>query len=469
MWRSLRVRLLASAALWVVIALALAGVGLQALFESYVERQMVGRLVLALDHMAANLEITPDGDPVLRTLVPDPLFQRPLSGMYWQIESPQGLELRSRSLWDEVIRVRNPSSRDDGLIHIHRALGPGNQRLLVVERVITIPEAPYPFRLLVGRDEGGLRRLFGGFTQTIAFSLGLLALGIMMAVWGQVTFGLTPFRRLRVALSRIRGGARATLEGRYPTEVQPLVDDLNALLVHNSEMIESARTRAGNLAHALKTPLAIIANEAEALEERGDPEGAALLRQQVEAMRRHIEHHLARARAQAASEVRTLRTPVTPSIERLLRVMQRLHDHHFDLDLDDPPDFRGHQDTLEEMLGNLVDNACKWTRHRILIRAEEDAEGNLLLSVEDDGPGIPEDRVAEVLRRGMRLDESKPGSGLGLSIVDDLTKASGGSLTLDRSPDLGGLRAVMVLPAADPVAPDTPDVQPDRKNRRTDR
>lgn len=448
MWRSLRLRLLASAAVWVVVALALAGVGLQALFESYVERQMVGRLALALDHMAANLEITADGDPILRSLVPEPLFQRPLSGMYWQIESPQGIEMRSRSLWDEVIRVQDPSTRDDGLIHIHRAIGPGNQRLLVVERVITIPEAPYPFRLLVGRDESGLRRLFGGFTQTIAFSLGLLALGIMLAVWGQVTFGLTPFRRLRVALAQIRGGDRATLDGRYPVEVQPLVDDLNALLVHNSQMIDTARTQAGNLAHALKTPLAIIANEAEALEERGDPEGALLLRQQVDAMRRHVDHHLARARAQAASEVRTLSTPVVPSIERLLRVMQRLHDHHFDLDLDDsPPAFRGQQDTLEEILGNLVDNACKWARHTVMIRAGEE-NGQVLLTVEDDGPGIPEDRIGEVLRRGIRLDESKPGSGLGLSIVDDLTRACGGTLTLDRSPDLGGLRAALRLPAA---------------------
>lgn len=447
MWRSLRVRLLAGAAVWVVVALVLAGVGLQALFETYVERQMVGRLVLALDHMAANLELGPDGGPVLRSVVPEPLFQRPLSGMYWQVESPQGIELRSRSLWDEVIRVRSPTSRDDGLIHIHRALGPGNQRLLVVERVVTIPEAPYPFRLLVGRDESGLRRLFGGFSQTIAISLGLLALGIMLAVWGQVTFGLTPFRRLRVALSHIRSGARHSLEGRYPTEVQPLVDDLNALLTHNSQMIDTARTQAGNLAHALKTPLAIIANEAEALEERGDPDGAALLRQQVEAMRRHVEHHLARARAQAAGEIRTLHTPLTPSLERLMRVMQRLHDLRLDLDLDDPPDFRGERDTLEEILGNLIDNACKWARGRVLIRAEAD-RGMVVLSIEDDGPGIPDNRIAEVLRRGIRLDESKPGSGLGLSIVEDLTRACGGTLALDRSPDLGGLRAVVRLPAA---------------------
>lgn len=444
---SLRLRLVAGAALWVIVALTTAGVGLQQIFADYVESQMQARLQASLDQLTAALEVPEAGPPVLLVPLSDPLFRQPLSGLYWQVQDGDLVLLRSRSLWDGIIRTPHDA---DGAVHAHLAAGPRGQKLLAVQRTVYYPDREQPLHLVVARDAAILRALVGDFTRTVAFSLGFLAIGLVAAAWAQVAFGLTPLSKLRRALAAIREGRREHMGGVWPTEVQPLVDDLDALLVHNARMVEAARVQAGNLAHALKTPLAIIGNEAEIIAAAGHADSAALLTQQVEAMRRQVDVQLARARAQAAGEAHRARTPVLASLERLSRVLGRLHPCTLTVAEDSAtaPDFKGDRQTLEEILGNLMDNACKWAAGHVLVRAFADAGGALVVTVEDDGPGIPEDRMDEALRRGLRLDESKPGSGLGLSIVDDLTRAAGGSVALDRSPGLGGLRATVTLPAA---------------------
>lgn len=450
---SLRLRLVLGAALWVFVALAVAVVVLRGLFVSYVEDQVRERLITDLNQLVAYLEVDGNGKASLTQPLSDPQFHRPLSGLYWQIETLDGRGvLRSRSLWDNVLQVphqaQKASNADD--IQTHIIAGPQSSRLLITERQVVFPDYDQPLRIMVGWDESKLQGLIDAFTRTLSLSFAVLAVGIVAAAWAQVAFGLGPLRRLRGALASVGSGQSSRLQGVYPREVMPLVEDLNAMLGRNERMMTSASDAAGNLAHALKTPLAIIANEAQALAERGDCEGSALLSQQVELMRRQVDHHLARARAQAAGEARGMSTAVSPSLARLARVMRRLNDCQIDVFEASPPAFRGDAQTLEEILGNLMENACKWAETRVNVRAGRGVfatgEPCLELAIEDDGPGIPADRFDEVLRRGRRLDESKPGSGLGLSIVDDLTRATGGSLTLGASPTLGGLQVVVQLP-----------------------
>jgi signal transduction histidine kinase len=273
---------------------------------------------------------------------------------------------------------------------------------------------------------------------------------VAFIVWGLflVRRALSPFGTLRAGLSSVREGRSQRIEGDHPTEVQPLVDDLNALLEDRERAVARALTTAGDLAHGLKTPLAVLAQEAEQASAAGHHDLATMLRQQVERMQRQVDYHLARARATAsAGAAPGLRCPVLPSVEGLVRTMRRLHaerELRIDADVSPAHEFRGRREDLDEMLGNLLDNACKWARSRVAISsALEDAR--LLISVDDDGPGLDPSLRVEVLQRGVRADQQVRGSGLGLAIVSDLAELYGGSVTLETSP-LGGTRARLQLP-----------------------
>jgi len=270
----------------------------------------------------------------------------------------------------------------------------------------------------------------------------------------QVRFGLAPLKRISAGLAAIRAGTAERLQGRFPEEIAPLARETNALIDANREIVERARTHVGNLAHALKTPLSVIVNEAAA---RGDDPLAAKVREQAAVMRDQVQHHLERARIAARATVVGTVTEVGPVVTALARSMEKIHrDRGIAIDIESTPatKFRGEKQDLEEMVGNLVDNACKWAQSRVAIevltaRAETTANPTLRVVVDDDGPGLnPSQRERiQVPRRGNRLDETKPGSGLGLSIVTDLAALYGGALTLGTAP-IGGLRAELVLPAA---------------------
>ncbi len=281
--------------------------------------------------------------------------------------------------------------------------------------------------------------------------LGLLVIAIVFLMLGAMLArnGLASFNELRQRLSSVRSGQNKQVEGTYPTEVQPLVDDLNALLAHRDQRIREALTKAGDLAHGLKTPLAVLTQEAEQAEAAGHVELASVVRQQVERMRRQMDYHLAHARAAASGATPGVRCVVAESAEGLARTLRRLHAARglsIDVAVSAGHAVRGQREDVDEMLGNLLDNACKWARSRVAI-ASCDGDGTILITVDDDGLGLAPELRTAVLQRGVRADELAPGSGFGLAIVRDLAELHDGSIALDVSP-LGGVRAALRLPSA---------------------
>ncbi|WP_042444121.1 sensor histidine kinase [Azospirillum sp. B510] len=447
---SLRFRLLAGAAVWVALALLLAGWIIADLFQTHVRQRFEAELATHLEQLAAVLEIGADGKPALRQPLSDPRFRRPLSGLYWQVGESGAGPLRSRSLWDSILDL--PADRvEDGGLHRHDTAGPANQSLTVLERFILLPERAEPVRIAVAADRAELAAVTRSFNATLALSLAILAAALIVAALIQVQIGLKPLSRLHGALTEVRAGRRKRFDVAMPTEIRPLVEDLNALLAHAEEVVGRGRLQAGNLAHALKTNLAVLANEAAALDEGNARAVGTLMARQVELMRRHVDHHMARARAAAARGVPGISTPVLDCVSALARVMGKLSGSAApDIRVDAAAGLRfaGEREDLDEMLGNLLDNACKWARGRVDVTCRAEADGMLTVTLDDDGPGLPADCREAVLEPGVRLDEGTPGSGLGLAVVRDVARLYGGDIRLDASP-LGGLRAVVRLPAAE--------------------
>jgi signal transduction histidine kinase len=453
--RSLRVRLLTGTLAWIVASIILAGFGLSALFRHHVALQFHAELKTHLDQLAANLAYDATGQVVLAGVLSDPRLAKPYSGLYWQIDRVAGNEtanaiglLRSRSLWDSVIEVPIDTPAD-GDIHQHQAVGPEQQVLGTVQRIVSLERPdnqtapPLTLRLLVAADERLMIEPMARFNSALWLTLAILGLGLVIAAVVQVVVGLAPLRRLRDGLAAVHAGETPQLGGDFPAEIQPLVEEFNSVLAQNAEVVTRARTQAGNLAHALKTPLSVLANAAN---ERDD-ELARLVSDQVDSARRHVDYHLSRARAAAKVRVPGAHTAVLPVVEGLLRVMRRVHaDRQLELvvmPMADGLAFRGEEQDMQEMLGNVLDNACKWAHRRIEFLAEA-RDGKLLITVDDDGKGIAADRRNAVIGRGTRADEQVPGSGLGLAIVSDLAAMYGGCLELTDS-RLGGLRVVLSL------------------------
>ncbi len=441
--KSLAFRLAVGAGLWIALALAAGGFALSSLFRDYVERSFDTRIHVLMESLVAATRLDDEGRPVVSRALGEPRFEQPLSGWYWQISDAAGPLARSRSLWDTDLPM--PGEPAGGTARFRDLRGPSDQALRAVDRAITLPPSDEPLTFTVAADPAEIKSEIARFNAVLSYALAALGFGLITAVLIQVRFGLTPLRRMRDRLAAIRSGRAERLEGEFPAEVTPLADELNALLEHNAQVVDRARTHVGNLAHALKTPLAVLTNEA------GDREGdlAEVVRRQTAVMRRQVDHYLVRARTAATGGVLGARTEVAPVVEDLRRTLARIHADRavvVETAASDPAVFRGERHDLEEMLGNLMDNACKWAAGRV--RVEVVQEGTkLTVVVDDDGPGLrPEDRAA-ALDRGRRLDEGVPGSGLGLSIVADIAGLYGGALSLEDAP-LGGLRARLVLPAA---------------------
>lgn len=462
---SLHLRLLAMTLLGVALALLLAGVVLSSLFHDALLRQFQQGLEQQLDQVTARVSFDAQGQPQLDdTSLSDPRWQRPYSGLYWQINgAEQAVLLRSRSLWDTSL-ANPPDVLADGALHVHSGLGPQGVPLLVLERLVR-PEAmpEQRWRLLVAGDTQAVDAAVTRLKGMLALALGVLLVLLLLAGWAQVALGLAPLRTLQRAMADLQDGREKKIRGPVPLEVQPLVDGFNAVLARNAQVIERARQQTGNLAHAIKTPLAVLAQAAEAVPQRHPattPERTSetalsrLVIEQVALARRQVDWHLARARAAGAFAVPGHRVVVEPVVRGLMRVMDKVHAGRA-LQLRCGPvradiAFAGEEQDLQEMLGNLLDNACKWARQVVqveVVLVTIDAAAMLQITVQDDGPGIAQEQRDAVLARGVRIDESVPGSGLGLAIVGDLVRLYAGSLTLD-SPTGGGLRARIRLPAA---------------------
>ncbi|MDQ4136965.1 MAG: ATP-binding protein [Pseudomonadota bacterium] len=448
--RSIAVRLAVSAVFWSFAILLVAGLILSALYRDNTERAFDQRLLVYANNLASDL-VAPG--PPDRELGPigDPRFELPLSGWYWQVGRPGAppREVRSsKSLFGTNLASLVPPGASARFGEIRRGYGPApDGRLLrIVERDIDLGEdGRYVIRVagLAEDIDRDVRRFI--YALVVTFALLGLALGSTTLL--QIRFGLRPLRNLRAGLSAIRRGEAERIPGEYPQDIAPLAQDLNLLLDTNREILERARTQVGNLAHALKTPLSVIVNEVE----NAPDEVAAKVREQAAVMRDQVNYYLDRARAAALAGTLGSITEVEPVIAGLTRTFAKIYrDRDLAIEVSIPPGtrFRGERQDLEEMVGNLIDNACKWASTRVAVAVEvrrEDDRSRLAVLVDDDGLGLPEESRTQVLKRGRRLDETKPGSGLGLSIVADLAALYRGSLTLGASP-AGGLRAALDLP-----------------------
>ena len=459
---SLSLRLILSSAAVSIILLVSAALLLAGLFSAALERNFDARLRAVLDGLLANVEIGADGAPVLSQQLADTRFSLPLSGWYWQVEPPPGKnldDLASESLLEQrlkpdqaLLAVRNAEGIASFYLSDSQVIDNRAIKLRVIEQAFTLPGSAEEFSFLVAGNFDELRQEVQAFRHTLFTVLALLGAGLLVAVFVQVKFGLKPLLRMEEGLTAIREGKAERLEGQFPTEIQPVADELNLLIQSNSEIIDRARTQVGNLAHALKTPLSVLTNEA------GAHKGPFSLKvaEQIQVMRGQVSLYLDRARRAARAQGIGAVTEVQPVLDALGRTLERINRDkgvRISTTCDPGLKFRGEKQDLEEMAGNLFDNACKWANGKVEVRAalvrepSQDGRSWLTITVDDDGPGLPPGKRAEALKRGRRLDESKPGSGLGLSIVNETASMYGGSVVLNDAA-LGGLRIQLRLPAA---------------------
>ncbi len=455
---SLAFRLFVTAAVWTLLILPVAGLAIDYVRQRELASSHDAKLSQFLTLIIAYS--TDDGgtEPRFPRNVGEPLFEVTHSGWYWQITpltgSP-GRRMVSASLASEILPLPSASGikPDSNNIRWTSATGPLGEPLRVGETVFNLgdDEVAHNYSYVVAGNQDFIETRIDEFRLPLIIALALAGLGLVGATFIQVRYGLKPLGSIERGLADIRSGRAQRLEGDLPAEIEPLRAELNALIRANQDTIERARTQVGNLAHALKTPLAVMINEAR--EER-TPFGNKIV-EQGEIMRDQVNHYLDRARVAAQVGVIGNVTDVESVARGIVRAVSRIYrDRHLEVAIECAPGarFRGERHDLEEMLGNLLDNACKWASSRVLVKvaiAEADAQRpnrTLQIAVEDDGPGLNAEQRAQAIKRGRRLDESKPGSGLGLSIVGDLVQIYGGSLSLEAAPG-GGLSARLALPA----------------------
>jgi signal transduction histidine kinase len=449
---SLAFRLFASAAAWTLVVLPVTAFLLLSLYRQAVERNFDARLNVYLTSLVASTTAEGAKTPTAPANLGEPVFTIPFSGWYWQIkklDDEQPLFI-SDSLLDQQLKLPSQEgvAPDQTLTRRAYAPGPQDQRLRVVEREIRPAGAQStPYSYAIAGDAAEIERDLGEFRMMLIAALGVLGLGLVVATLFQVRFGLAPLRAIRHDLAAIRSGDAERLGGELPTEIRPLQQELNALIQSNREIVDRARTHVGNLAHALKTPLSVITNEAR---EKDGPLAGKVI-EQAELMRNQITHHLDRARVAARSGAIGDITDVDGVLKGLKRALDRIYESkalQLTVDLSPGLKFQGEKQDFEEMVGNLLDNACKWAKSRVWVSAARaDGASKFEVLVDDDGPGLTEAERAKAVKRGQRLDETKPGSGLGLSIVADLAHLYKGRFELEPSPQ-GGVRARLELPAA---------------------
>ena len=450
---SLGARLFISAAVCCALVLILAGFGLTTFYRRSAERGFDERLSVYIKELVADIASPPEAERQAIGDLGEPRFDLPLSGWYWQIVRLDGerpVVRTSRSivggqlpkLLDQQQLTPNPRGLRESYIS-----GPDDRWLRILEREIDVgEEGRFTVGVAAPADEidGDIRDFRFALTMTFV----LLGLALVASTIIQVRFGLRPLVRLGAAIGLVRTGEASRIAGRYPPDLDPLAGELNQLIDANREILERARTQVGNLAHALKTPLSVMINEADAAE----GQLSQTVKTQAAIMRDQVQYYLDRARAAALSGALGGVTEIAPSLDALIRTFSKISQGRGITGRHAVPTslrFRGEKQDFEEMLGNLLDNAFKWADSTVEVGVEPAMRGQperIALVIDDDGPGLPAEAMADVIKRGRRLDETTPGSGLGLSIVGDLAKLYGGELSLHPSP-LGGLRARLVLPS----------------------
>jgi signal transduction histidine kinase len=439
---SLGRRMILIAAVWIAVLLAGGGFALDRVLTSAVTRNFDSQLEYVLTALFTSAEIDSIGEVTFNREPADQRFLEPYSGLYWQVSAPGKEAFTSRSLWDR--RLAYGTNHTDLDVHVYDSNQFKDDRLRVLERDVRIPGSPIRWRFQVAQSRDGLDADIHVLRRTLVRSFALLALGLIALAGLQTWYGLRPLRKLRLGIARLRGGLATRIDGAMPAEVAPMVEELNALIEHNDRQAEEARRHAGNLAHALKTPLTVVMNAATA---KADDLAETVVRE-ARTMRRQVDHHLARARAVGRRGSAHSRADVWPSLESVERAVSRLYPN-VRIDADGAKDLRAHveRQDLDEMLGNLIENAAKYGGGSVFVTVRAQA-GFVEILVEDDGMGIPEAERVRIFDRGARLDTGKPGTGLGLAIVRDVAEIYEGTVSLEESEDLGGLLVRLRLPAA---------------------
>jgi signal transduction histidine kinase len=430
---------------WIAVLLLGGGIALDRTLTGLITRNFDDQLNTMLTAMVASAEIGPDGDVLFSRPLGDQRFLEPNSGLYWQISGAGHEETASRSLWDRTLRLK--MDHFDNQPHLYDSDQFDGEPLRVVERSVILPGSRTLWQFAVAQRTRELDAQISQFRAILIWSFVVLGLGLSLLAWAQAYYGLGPLRRVRLAIMRLRAEGGSRLDEPLPLEVQPLVVELNELLAHSERQAEEARTHAGNLAHALKTPLTVLTNAAAAHAE----DLAETVTREAAVMRRQVDHHLARARAVGRRAQGQSRANVRDSVEAVLRAVTRIYpDTRFDLDGSADAQVALERQDLDEMLGNLIENAAKYGGGSVFITIEAPSSDAQFCDIwiEDDGAGIPAAARERLFRRGARLDTGKPGTGLGLAIVRDVVEIYGGSITLNESEDLGGLLVTLRLPRA---------------------
>ncbi|WP_338425666.1 sensor histidine kinase [Sphingopyxis kveilinensis] len=431
--------MIAIAALWISVLLIGGGFALDRVLTSAITRNFDSSLEYVLIAMIRSSEIGPDGEVRLIEPLGDQRFLEPYSGLYWQISGGEQEPYRSRSLWERTLKA--PTPHIDDQIHTYDSNQFPDEELRVLERNVILPGSRTSWRYQIAQSREALDVQVGAVRRTLIPSLALLGLGLIIMAALQTFYGLW-LRDIRRAIAAMRGGQNRRVDAPLPLEVQPMVDELNALLAHNEKQAEEARLHAGNLAHALKTPLTVLVNSATS----SDSELANTVRREAATMQRQVDHHLARARCRGRGAAQA-RAVVWDSVQSVLRAVAALYpDARLDAAGDRTVVAKVERQDLDELVGNLLENAAKYGGGSVFVTIGRD--GNMAeIIVEDDGAGIsPEDRT-RIFDRGVRLDSGKPGTGLGLAIVRDVAEIYGGSIALEESEDLGGVLVRLRLPA----------------------
>ena len=446
--RSLKTRLIIVTTIWVAMSVAVAGFLLSAASKEFLVGQFYDELYVHLGELQGLMDLDDKGQFRLQRPLSDPRYIAPLSGFYWEIQKGGKLLARSTSLEGPIIEVPNDGGAD-AQVHNHNVAGPTGE-LLIAERLRWLDKGKDPLRIIIGTDKRYLDSELTKFNKVLMWSLGAFALSMIGAAVLLLLYAMKPFGQLRDALAGLRSSASPRLSGAFPEEVQPLIDDLNSLLSASGEQILRARAQAGNIAHGLKTPLAILVDEAHRLDQKGEQQSAAIIRDQCRRMQGQIDYQIARARAAASRAKPGTASSLSDTAESVVRALGRLHiERGLKIDNEVPAGLMVACEVqdVSEMLGNLVDNACKHARSRVVVRTDEDhSPGFVGILVEDDGPGLPPEAWEVVFNIGEQWNARSGGSGLGLPIVRDLAQLYGGTVRLGQSA-LGGLEVRLELPA----------------------
>ena len=444
---SLALRLFLSASVWIIFTLFSGGLLLSNVFRESTQKAFEDKLNFFMETLIGASRVDSTSSITVVSELGDPRFFRPYSGWYWQINEKSKTLVRSRSMWDQVFTL------DKRLIggrakFIDEALrqttqnnpGVSSQNLVVIQREISFPGMSTPITFMVSGNTNEFEKNILRYNNILVSSLVLLGLGLFVSVFLQVKFGLLPLEKIKNSLFKIRNGDATKLEDIYPTEVSPLAKEINTLLDHNEKIISRAKMNVGNLAHALKTPVAVIKNHITA--KKNDD----VIDSQMIVIENYINKYLQKARASATSKLKKTKIDITEVIKKMRQIFKKINPELKIIFKSNNEKFliAGSEDDIDEIIGNVMENACKWTKTQVIIEIFKISKDQIKMCISDDGPGLPEKKMKEVFDRGFRLDEQTQGTGLGLNIVKDAVENFSGYVWLEKS-KFGGLKVNIIF------------------------